>query len=83
MTTDRISDLSTFMNNHAEAHEFLSATLLKARALSFVIMQTNLDECPNNILRNYFWALTDILTALLDYNERNFKKLLNILPEEK
>lgn len=82
MATCRISDFLNFMNNQAEMYEIFSETLSKAQALSFVLMKAPLDECPDNIIEYYLWALTDILTTLLNHNECHLKELLKTIREK-
>jgi len=82
MAEIRVSDFNDFINNHVDAHEDLSVLLSKAEALSFVLMKTPLDECPNNIIECYLWALTDILTESTNQNELHLKKLMQIIREK-
>ena len=82
MINSMVSDFSVFIHNHVEAHEVLSTLLSKAQALSFILMKTNFDECPENIIEYFLWALTDILTESFNQNEFHLKELLRIINEK-
>ncbi len=76
------SIVSNFISTQINLREILSRELSKARALSFVALKSDFDECPGDILHDYFWALTDILTEILGQNEQYLKELIKTAREQ-
>jgi hypothetical protein len=79
MADNSVNHLSTFINQQIDHQEDLSESLAKADALAKVSLSNDFLDCSDEIKRNYFWALSDIIDIAKMINEQT----LNLLLERK
>jgi hypothetical protein len=79
MADNSLNHLSNLINQQIDYQDDLSDCLLKAEALSKVLLNNDFFDCSDEIKHNYFWALSDIIDSAKMINE----KTLSLLFEKK
>ena len=75
MTEYSVNHLSDLINTQIDYQEDLNDFLSKADALAKVSLSNDFFDCSDEIKRNYFWALSDIIDSAKIINEQTLSLL--------
>jgi hypothetical protein len=75
MAEHSVNHLSSLINQQIDYQEDLSEHLSKADALAKVALSNDFFDTSDEIKRNYFWALNDIIDSAKMINEQTLSLL--------